>query len=222
MRAKLAKPTNCAARPKASCSNSELLTDWNPGHTKKTNVIASCGASSKSGTRMPGNMTRLSCMRAGRRSRTEADGKGRPPQRLHVDLFELPQQIVAARHGAVERFLGGLLALQRALDFFFDDVSNLHEAAEPQALGIFRGRVQRHLLDRYVGARVLVVEALRTRKLVGRGRDRQIATLLVPPRLHIRLRQVGEEARDALIVVCLLAAQHPQRRAADNGVLQSV
>src|ERR1700680_3055522 len=128
MRAKLPNPTNCSAIPKASCSNSELLTDCNPGHTKNTNVIASCGTSSVTGTRMPGKITRLSCMRHDQRRKIEP-GKERPPQRLHIDLLELPQQIVAACHSAVECFFRGLLALQCALDLFLDHVSNLHETA---------------------------------------------------------------------------------------------
>src|SRR6266436_2192171 len=180
MREKFASPTNSCVSPNASCRNSEAASDCRLGHTKKTKVIASWGASSASGRRTPGKMTRFSCM---------PSSVVRPA--LHVGLFELAQQIVAAENRAVERVLGAVLALQRALDLLLDDVADLDEPAEPQALRILGRGIERHLPDRDVGARVLRVEPLVARALVGGLRDRQVAGLLMPPGLHLGQREIG-------------------------------
>src|SRR6266567_831662 len=207
MRAKLPNPTKRSESPNASCSNSEPCSDRKLGQTKNTNVIASCGRSRASGTTTPGKVTRLSCIPG--ISNQISETRSSPPFRLpitdfcpllHVGPLELPQQFVAAGHRAVERFLGGLLALQRRFHLFLDRVSDLHETAESEPLRVLGRRVQRHLFDGDVGAGILVVIALLPGKVVGRLSDRQVAGLLVPPRLHLRLRQVAEKFRHPLVI----------------------
>ncbi len=70
------------------------------------------------------------------------------------------------------------------------------------------------------GAGVAVIEALLARQIIRRARHRQITGGLRPRRLNLRPRQVSEEARDTGIFFLGAAAQHPQRRAADDGVLR--
>ena len=107
-------------------------------------------------------------------------------------------------------------------ELLVDDVADLDEAAEAQALGVLGRRLRGHLLDGHVRARVRVVEALRLGQLVGGGGDRQVAGELVPVRLHLGRGQVAEELGDALVLLGVMALQHPQRRAADDGVLRGV
>ncbi len=84
------------------------------------------------------------------------------------------------------------------------------------AVGSLRG----HLHHRDVGARVRVVEALRPRQLGGCRRDRQVAGVLVPLGLDLGRGQEVQELRDALVFLVRLPGHHPQRGAADDGVLR--
>src|SRR6266404_1563683 len=139
---------------------------------------------------------------------------------LLVRPLELAQQVVAAFDSALERYLGWFLSGEGLLQLLLDDIANLHERAEPQALGVLGRLVERNLPDGGVGSGVAIVIALRARKLVGRARDRQVPGVLVPPRLGLGARQEGEEFRDALIFGVRPALEHPERGAADDRVLR--
>src|SRR5690606_5049099 len=130
--------------------------------------------------------------------RKRADAQGiRPRYRLLVRGFEAAEQFVSARNGGVECFLGRLLARPHALQFLIDDVADLDEVAETQSLRICGRRVERHLLDRDVRARVLVVVALLLAELIRGRRDRQVTRFLMPLGLDFGLREVVEELADA-------------------------
>src|SRR5882672_9313928 len=105
------------------------------------------------------------------------------PYSLFIRLLEFAQHDVAAPDRILERGGRRLLALERLLHLVLDDVADRHIGAEPQAARIVGRRIERDLLDRDVGARILVVEALLARELVGGARDRQIAGRLMPFRL---------------------------------------
>ena len=49
-----------------------------------------------------------------------------------------------------------------------------------QTFGERQRRLVQHLAGSDIGARVLIIEALLTRQIVGRGSDRQVAGFLVP------------------------------------------
>src|SRR5438034_2055897 len=110
-------------------------------------------------------------------------GWGRTPKAgnagLLVGRFEFAQQLVAALHRLVERGLGVLLARPYRFELLVDDVADLHEVADAQALGVVGRRIERQLLDRDVAARELLVEAFLLRQLGGGGGDRHVAGLLV-------------------------------------------
>src|SRR3954471_2558767 len=82
-----------------------------------------------------------------------------PPSYLLVRRFELAQQLVAALDRLVERGLGVLLAGPHRFQLLVDDVADLHEVADAQALGVVGRRIERELLHRDVATRELLVEA---------------------------------------------------------------
>src|SRR5258708_7843698 len=116
-----------------------------------------------------------------------------------VRSLELAQQVVAAFDSALERRLGGFLSGEGLLQLLLNDIANLHERAEPQALGVLGRRVERNLPDGGLGSGVAIVIALRARKLVGLARDRQVPGFFVPPRLGLGRRTEGVDFPDALI-----------------------
>src|SRR4030095_10667036 len=67
--------------------------------------------------------------------------------------------------------------------------------------------------------RVFFVETVGLGLLISCLGDRQIAGFLVQLGLAVGVGQEGEEFRHALVFIGLLAAHHPQRRAADDRVL---
>src|SRR6516165_3593815 len=118
----------------------------------------------------------------------------------HVRFLELAQQIVAAFHRGIERFPGALRAPEGLLQLLLDHVADLYEGAEAQSLRVLGGWIERDLFDGRVGPRVLVVKPLRARQLVSGERNRQVAGVLVPPRLRFRPRQEGEKLGSALVL----------------------
>src|SRR5262249_27809920 len=108
---------------------------------------------------------------------------------IRARALELTQQPVAALDRGIHRRLRRFLARERLLRLGVDPVGDQHERAEPQALRILGRRPQRDLLDRDVGAGVAVVVSLLAGQLEGGAGDRQIAGVLVPGGLHLRLRQ---------------------------------
>src|SRR5690606_2234332 len=149
---------------------------WLAGQMKKTRVTASCGARSAYGSQAERNQTR---------SRSEAPPPGPFTDALSGCLLEAAQQLVAPSDRRVEGFLRRLVARPDGLQLLVDHGPDLDEVAQPDALRVRRRLAARHLPDRRVGARVLLVEALLLGERRGRGRDRQVARRLVPLRLDL-------------------------------------
>ena len=122
-----------------------------------------------------------------------------PPTALWIGALELAQQPIAALDGGIQRRLRRLFAAEGLLQFVLDHIADQHERAEPNPLRIFGRRLQRDLLDRDRGAGIALVKALRAGQIESGAGHRQIAGVLVPGRLNFRLRQKGEELRDALV-----------------------
>jgi hypothetical protein len=81
----------------------------------------------------------------------------RRPSLSRVPL-ELPQQAVAALDRIVQRSLRILFAGEDRFEILGDNVSDLHQIAEAQPARILGRRFCRHLDDRDLATRVLVVE----------------------------------------------------------------
>ena len=99
----------------------------------------------------------------------------------------------------------GFLAGPHALQLFIDDGADLRHVAQAQTFGERQRRLVQHLAGSDIGARVLIIEALLTRQIVGRGSDRQVAGFLVPLGGVFRFGQEVEELRHAgvgLFVPC--------------------
>ncbi len=116
--------------------------------------------------------------------------------------------------------LADLLARQRRLDLLGPHVAQLHHVAEPQPARVLGRLLVGELEQRRLEVRELLVVARRLGLLVGRLGDRQVARLLVQLHLAVGVGQEGEELGDALVFLRALAAHHPQRGAADDGVLR--
>ena len=85
---------------------------------------------------------------------------------LRCGACEARDLLVATIDGRIERGLGVFLATPHVLEFFVDDVADLHEIAEPNAPGLVRG-LDDHLLHRHIGARIFFIEPGLLRQLVG-------------------------------------------------------
>src|SRR6266436_2269319 len=106
---------------------------------------------------------------------------------VRVSLFELAQQAVAAHDSRIKCVLGGFFAGNRLLQFVFDHVADQSERSEPNPPRIIGRRFQRDLLDRDRGAGIAVVKTLRASQIEGGAGDRQIAGVLMPRGLNLRL-----------------------------------
>src|SRR5580698_4014059 len=78
--------------------------------------------------------------------------------RLFCGLFKCSQDGIAARHGGIERLLGGFLPGERGFDFLGPDVAHLHHVAEAQAARILGRPLVGELLQRRLENRILLVE----------------------------------------------------------------
>src|SRR5260221_13063143 len=74
-----------------------------------------------------------------------------------VRSLELAQQVVAAFDSALERRLGGFLSGEGLLPLPLNDIANLHERGQPQALGVLGGRVEGNLADAGLASGVWIV-----------------------------------------------------------------
>ena len=128
---------------------------------------------------------------------------------VRIGPLELAQQAVAAFDGEVEGGLCGLLAAEHLLEFFVDHAADQHKGPKPDSLRILGRRLQGQLLDTDRRTGIAVVEALRAGEVEGGAGDRQIAGVLVPGGLNFRLREIGEEPRDAGVFGARPVAQHP-------------
>ncbi len=174
-------------------------------HIRRTRICATVGSAAP-----------MRSFRGRRASRSRSTRAGRPQfAASNLRSSSLPRETAAS-----SPFLRGLVAGPDRLELLVDDVADLDEAAEPQPLGVLRRRLPGHLDDRHVRARVRVVEALRLGELGGGGGDREVTGELVPVRLHLGRGQVAEELRHALVLLGVTPLEHPQRRAADDGVLR--
>ena len=115
--------------------------------------------------------------------------------------------------------LGCLLPFKNGFQFPVVDVAHLDEVAEPDAPGVLRGLVQRHLLERGFHLRVLLVEPLLLLQLVRGQGDGQIAGELVPVGLNLGFGKVLEKGGHALVLLGFVPCHDPQAGAADDGVL---
>src|SRR5215218_3204874 len=162
--------------------------------------------------------------RAGRVDRPSWDaatGLTNEAQRLPYGLpLKLAQDLVSALDGAVQRVLGWLLTDKRRLDLLRPEVAQLHHVAEAQTPRVLRRLLAGQLDERDLERGVFLVEARRLGFLISRPRDREIARFLMQTRLPVGVGQEGEEARDALVLVRLLAAHHPKACPADDRVLR--
>src|SRR5215510_12486764 len=110
-----------------------------------------------------------------------AGTNGRPPLWLWLapsaadGALELAQHGIAAHHRLVERRLGRFLAGQRRLDLLGPDVAQLHHVAEAQAARVLGRLLVGEFLQRRLQDRVLLVEAVLDRLLIGCLGDRQVA-----------------------------------------------
>ncbi len=96
----------------------------------------------------------------------------------------------------------------------------MRHVAQAQTFGERQRRLVQHLAGSDIGARVLIIEALLTRQIVGRGSDRQVAGFLVPLGGVFRFGQEVEELRHAGVGLFVFALHHPQAGPADDGVLR--
>src|SRR5437879_5865585 len=171
MAAKLSSPAKRVARPKASPRCSDCRTDCPAGQKKKTDVTISCGASNNAGNSRPEKTTRRSiCALPQEASRRSL---------LLGVLLELAQQAIAALDRIIQGDLRILLAGERSFEILGDDVADLHQIAESQPARMGGRRLRRHLQDRDLAARVLLVEPGRLGCLIGRLGDRQVIGLLM-------------------------------------------
>src|SRR3546814_15285814 len=120
----------------------------------------------------------------------------------------------------MELLLGRLGAGPDGLQLLVDDAADLVEAAEADALRVFRRRLPGHLDQRRLGAGILLVEALPFCELVSSQGDRQVAGLLVPFGLHPGPRAIGEEIGDAGVFLRRVPAEASQAGAAEDRVLR--
>src|SRR3981081_2215538 len=118
---------------------------------------------------------------------------------VRIGALELTQQPVATLDGGIQCRLRGFLAAERLLKFVVDHIANQNERAEPDALRIFGRRFQGNLLDRNRGAGIAVVKTLRAGQVEGRAGHREIAGVLMPGSLNLRLRQKTEALCDARV-----------------------
>src|SRR5215472_12373837 len=191
MAAKFSSPTKRVDRPKASLRCTDCKIACPAGQKKKTTVTASCGASNSAGKNQPGKTTRRSI-------RALLEGALRPRLLSGVPL-ELPQQGIAALDGVIQGTLRVLLAGEGRFEVLGDDVADLHQIAETQPAGILGRRFCRHLDDRDLATRVLLVEPGRLRRRIGRLGDWQVTGHLVQFLLQRGLRQKCEEFGDTLV-----------------------
>src|SRR5260370_23510198 len=131
---------------------------------------------------------------------------------VRIGPLELTQQPVAALDGGIERRLRGFFAGEGVLQFVVDHIANQNERSEPNPSRIFGWRFQCDLLDRDRRAGIAIVKALRAAQIEGRARNRQIAGVLMPRCLNLRLRKVSEELSDTLVFGPRPVPKHPQRR----------
>ena len=96
----------------------------------------------------------------------------------------------------------------------------MRHVAQTQAFGERQRRLVQHLAGGDIGARVLIIEALLARQIVGRSGDRQIAGFLVPFGGDFRFGQEVEELRHAGVSLFVFTLHHPQAGPADDGVLR--
>jgi hypothetical protein len=97
-----------------------------------------------------------------------------------VGRCEFSDQLVAALNDSVKRLFRVLLACQQRLEFLVDDLADLNVVAEAKTLGIRSRRIERHLLDGDIRARILGVVALLLAEFIGCLGDRQVTGELVP------------------------------------------
>src|SRR4030081_3824889 len=94
---------------------------------------------------------------------------------------------VAALDGGIQCSLRGFLAAEGLLQFVVDHIANQNERSKPDSPRIFSRRFQCDLLDRDRRTGIAFVEALRAGQIESGSGNRQIAGVLVPGGLNLRL-----------------------------------
>src|SRR3954469_6133087 len=199
---------------------------------KKSNRTPSCG---RSNTQASPAFSKCDCFspRSSRRppdlvsTRAASDGRfgsaapssAAASLAAGIHLLELTKNLVSARHRIVDGLLDRLLTEQARQDFVLDGDVCLRTVAEPETARIVVGRPAVELLHRNLARGMVLVVALRLRRLISGMRDRHVAGRLMPPDLRVGLGKEIVKRRDRLVVLARFAFERPEGRAADRAVL---
>src|SRR3981081_1002215 len=120
--------------PKASSRGNACHSAWLPAQKKTTHAVMSCGASRRYGSSLLLKTADFSIQDVAAfgamRDFLSRAGEEVFMRGLLCGLFKGSQHGITARHGRIERFLGGLLPGKRSLHFLGPDVTHLPHVSE--------------------------------------------------------------------------------------------